>query len=1149
MKIRLLSTFLCLCMVLSCMTVLGAVSVGGGGGGGPFIPKYEYYEDGGTYYGFFDEYSFYESDGYLDISLNVPTQDGGMHGFGGYAGSFTKVNGRTYNSLSQLEAAIPHNIPVAVTIDELQIGEYSYTTGIYEINFDATPVTYTAKTYSASTGTLAGLSANLPIFYCMVDNWDGEIWYEWHYPYLDEQHYYDLNVYDYGIVITNMYAKNNQTTLYNIGTRTTPNGKMLSNIQVTAWEDYAITGIKGELYDANGNKLQAVDGKEVEWEWIATFTDLPADAGIYTIKLWGLRNGSVATPIYSYEYEKEEVEFQQGTVTKIEDDSNNYDNIARVYIQEDDKSWDREYYCVLPVEVGNTVCTTTAQLKTAMPVGSYVTIANAGYDCAFRVGEATSAYENYGAISRFQIAYNTVEEYVRVELVLPDGTYETYGIYPGAKMGDEKMNNVDDIYDYIKRNNGAPATFNQEDGEITHFTIGEEGSYEEKYNQTYSVSSKAFTSLTAAQKKLPLYYNYGGAFYPAYLDENHNYDLAIFDHGVVITDMSARYMSETVKTIQVNVNGGSNLKQEIGFVCNVSGGTVLAGKLYDANGRELQSVTGRISGEEGEVIFADLSNVNASYRYLLWVENSSGSIVSPYYESKFDVKALPSGSGTITEARVIPGSWDTEETLAVRIRKDGTGEIVETATAARFFVDGERYTNTEEMAALLPVGTKIEYIGDADGNLVAVKRSVQEKLSYGTIISYSSTGIDIVTADGTNQRFTLANNVWLNGHFMNRSNDLESALNSASSWYVAYVASGDEITSLKTSSLPVTQYTDATYNVSGKYFNGLHTKEKLPIIYMIGASMATPVLDSNHRYNLNVYEYGVEITGIKGKDKDGAITHIDAGTSLNNSFLKDVEIEIYPTGIQGGNVLKVQLLDSRGYLQQEYSYPIEGNNLQDVTIPNLPNQDSEYRIKMWIENAQGERISNTYVHTVKVEETDISYGTITDATTGTDENGEACVILKVSIPGLDEPVTVTCPLGTVINGIPVTSEEDLLELLANGTLVKIADDGKRPNIQFTDSIQNVTDVNVSGDSVSANINMSVKPGTTISGTAYVGVYSKEGIIKKLTATPFTVVAGQPNDPVPVNVEGITYAQGDYLKVVCMDENSRPLCNVMKVDIE
>ncbi len=1147
MKKRILSIILCLCMVLSCMTVLGAVSVGGGSAK-PFIPYYDYLEDGETYYGFFDQDSFWDNGDYLEASFYVPTQDGGMHGFGGSVGSFTKVNGRTYNSLSQLEAAIPHNIPVAVTVDELQISDNGYTTGIYEINFDATPVTYTAKTYSASTGTLAGLSKDLPIFYCMVDNWDGEIWYNWFYPYLDENHYYDLNVYDYGIVITNMYAKNNQTTLYNIGTTTTPNGKMLSNIQVTAWEDYTISGIKGEIYDANGNKLQAVDGKEVEWEWVTTFTDLPAAAGTYTIKLWGLRNGSVATPIYSYEYEKEEVELESGTVTKIQDDSNSYYSAARVYLQLDGKSGERGYYCHFPVEVGNTVCTNTGQLLSAMPVGSYVTVAVAGFGCAFRIGEATTAYDNYGVISRFQIAYNTVEEYVRVELGLPDGTYETYAIYPGAKMGDEKMNDVDDIYDYIKRNNGVPASFNQENGEITHFTVGEEGKYEEKYNQTYSVVSKAFTNLSAKQQKLPVYYSYNGGFYPAYLDENHNYDLAIFDHGIVITDISARYMNETVKTIQVNANGDANLKQEIGFVCNVSGGATLAGRLYDANGREIQFTTGIISGDEGEIVFTDLPNVSASYRYLLWVENGGGSIISPYYESKFDVKALPSGSGTITEARVMPGSWDTEEALAVKIRKDGTGEIVETATAARFFVDGELYTNTEEMAALLPVGTKIEYIGDVDGNLVAVKRSVQEKLSYGTVISYSSTGIEIRTADGVDKRFNLANNVWLNGHFMNRVNTLDSVLNNASSWHVAYVASGDEITSLKTSSLPVTQYTDATYNVSGKYFNGLHTKEKLPIIYMIGTSMATPVLDSNHRYNLNVYEYGVEITGIKGKDKDGAITHIDAGTSLNNSFLKDVEIEIYPTGIQGGNVLKVQLLDSRGYLQQEYSYPIEGNDLQDVTIPNLPNQDSEYRIKMWIENAQGERISNTYVHTVKVEETDISYGTITDATTGTDENGEACVILKVSIPGLDEPVTVTCPLGTVINGVEITSEADLLELLETGTLVKIADDGKRPNIQFADSVQNVTDVNVNGNSVSANINMSVKPGTTIAGTAYVGVYSKEGIIKKLTATPFTVVAGQPNDPVPVNVEGITYAQGDYLKVVCMDENSRPLCNVMKVDI-
>ncbi len=1159
MKQRLLAILLCLCLIFSGMTVFGASTSGGGGGGmssgstvKPFIPNYEYFREPGTYYGFFDQDSLYESGDYIEASLYHSTPDGGMHGSGARIMLSTKVNGITYSTLSQLMAAIPLNVPVQVKVGEVQIGPNSYTDGITEINADATPVTYTGKTYSPSTGTLAGLSADLPIFYCFIENYGGgEIYYNWYYPYLDENHLYDLNVYDYGIVITNMYAKNNQTTLYYIGTETMPNGKMLSNIQVECWPDYNLTGYYGELYNEAGTKLQSKSGVLDEWGGgIITFTDLPAETGTYTIKVWGLSGSTTVTPIYSYEYEKSALESYQGTITKIQDSSNSRDQIARVYVQLDDQNRERQFNCHLPVEVGDTVCNTVSQLMSTMSVGDYVRIAEGGYSYAFQIGAAETAYENYGAISRFQIAYNTVEEYVRVELALPDGTYEEYKIYSGAKMGDEKLEDVNEIYDYLKRNNGVPASFRTDGDEITHFTVGEEGACEDKYDQAYSYSSKAFTSLSAKEQKLPIYYTYNGRFYPTYLDGDHYYDLTVYDHGVVITDMNAKYMSETVKTIECNASGSRNLLLNLGIFCNVTGGTTLAGKLYDANGREIAETSATVSGGEGDLVFEGLPNTDAKYRYLIWAEDRYGSKVSPYYEKDITVKALPSGSGTVQATTVVPGTWNSEEYLALKI-KETSGGTVEAQTAEKFFIDGEQYTDTDEMSALLQAGTRIDYIGDAEGKLAAVKRANQETLSYGSIYSYNQLSgvaqISILDKDGVVKTYTMDEYGWLNGHFMGSYSNLDSTLSTANSWHVAYVADGDKLTTLKTGKNSA-NYAELTY--SGGKFSGLPDSAKtLPVYYVLAGAYATPILNESHLYDVTLYDYGIEISNMKAKNMDATICYVEPLAELNSKFFQDVTISVYPVLSKNDTVLKAQLLDSRGYLLAEESREINPNQYQGITFSNRPNQDTDYIVKVWVEDSAGTRISPVYNKKYSIQEVDVTYGTVEEVNPGTDEYGHQCLVLKITIPGLDEPVYVTCPLGTVINGETINHIDDLQAALPPGTLVQIGGTGNvAGNIQIVDSIQNITDVTLNGSSVSANINMVNKTGNTITGTAYTSVYNKDGLLKNITGTPFSIVAGQPNDPVPVNVEGITYAEGDYLKVVCMDENGKPLCNVMKVDI-
>ena len=1158
MKLRLLSVLLIFCMLLTAAPVFGAAAGGSAGaasGTKPFYPNYDDISDEGYYYGHFD-YEYVEDYGdriLFGICHENPNGGGTTHNLDLYP--FAKINGKTYSSTAAMMQVLPtSSVPIEIKMEWIETDDY-WGNAITELNFDTTATTYYGKAYSPATGTFQGLSATagLPVYYCMVDEWDGEVWYEWYWPYLDGIHTYDIDVYDYGVVIKNIWANGYPISFYYIRTESKPNGKMLSNVQATAWEMWEnnaeLTGIQGELYDAKGVKLQTKTGTYIDYEWAVTFTDLPAEKDSYSVKLWGLSGNSVVTPIYSYDYEKPTTYFEEGTVVAITDESYSNDyQAAEVEFMLDSSGRMRHFYCRLPVEVGDKVCNTVAELRAVLPVGSFAKCAESDHNYAFQLGVAETVYDNYGAISEFKLSYDGEEDVVMLRLMLPDGTLGEYKIYSGAKMGDERLDDINEVYDYVKRNNGMPATFQEEDGVITHFTVGEGSTNYSR--QTYSEYSEAFSDLSKKENKLPVYYTYNGSFYPTYLDSEHYYDLVVYQYGAVITDMYAKYMQETVKTLTPGSSGNRNLLLELGFVCEATGGEVLAGQLYDAHGRKIAEASAPISGTECEVVFTDLPNTDAKYRYLLWVEDRYGSMVSPYYEKDITVEKLPAGTGTVEAVQVIPGDWNNEDSVFVKIKTTG-GESLAPETAARFYVDGERYRDGNEMAALLQAGTKIEYILDADGKLTAVKRTNQPSLSYGSIVEYKQMGggaeISIFTSDGIVKHYTMDEYGWLNGHFMGSFDNLSTTLGSANSWYVAYVADGDKLTTLKTGKNS-TNYAGLTY--SGRKFSSLPDSSKnLPVYYSVAGMAADPILNENHLYDVILYDYAIEIIDMKAKGMDATICYMEVSSQLNSKFFQDIKVEVLPYVDADGTVVKAQLLDSKGYLLEEVSQATNAYDFMGITFPNRPNQDGDCRVKVWVEDASGNRISPHYTKTLSITELDITYGTVESTQVSVDQYGDPCVVLEISIPGLSEPVYVTCPLGTVVNGTEIWDEDDLQAAVPVGTTIKVAGDGVgAAQIQTVTTAQAISKPVLSGTTVSAGITTVNNSGKTLTGTAYVSVYNKDHLLKKLTTQPFTIEVGKPSEPVPVEVEGITYQEGDYLKVVCMDENGVPMCDLMKVDI-
>ena len=441
-----------------------------------------------------------------------------------------RINGRMYKDIYDISDCIYTDV-----FSKMAIVDGFVTT----LNFGTDCDNFYDVTYNPSDKkfeTSDGIEYLLPVYYMYNDNFAPS--------HLDENHIYDISVYEYGILVTDMKSKNDKNVLKLIELDSLVNADFLQNITVYCESDSQDDCIlKGEIYD---DKLNLVANSQTRFNGDAelTFYGLENSQNEYTIKLWLEDDNSKKSSTYIKQYTTQKIEVKSEYITDV------------------------------------------------------------------------------------AISSSAFEENVMFKSVDQNGIINTYTCAERVRINGRLYRNNDDIINNIRSD--VFLKFAIENGYITVISYNENAvSYE---NAQYNVSQNCFEDLSESQNSLPVYYQYDEYFAPAYLDENHLYDIKVFESGILITDIKSKNDLEVIKLIEQDCLVDSQFNQYINIYCEttVEDRCILKGEVYDENFKRIfKSET--VCDGWAELNLDIYKNKFKADKIKLWLEDRYGQVISSVY--------------------------------------------------------------------------------------------------------------------------------------------------------------------------------------------------------------------------------------------------------------------------------------------------------------------------------------------------------------------------------------------------------------------------------------------------------------------------------------------------------------------------------------
>lgn len=216
------------------------------------------------------------------------------------------------------------------------------------------------------------------------------------------------------------------------------------------------------------------------------------------------------------------------------------------------------------------------------------------------------------------------------------------------------------------------------------------------------------------------------------------------------------------------------------------------------------------------------------------------------------------------------------------------------------------------------------------------------------------------------------------------------------------------------------EVTDAEYNSVLKQFANIDNA--LPVFYEYGEYL--PYLDENHTYTLDVYSYAVNITDMTAKNGWKTIFHVDLYQSVQNDFLLSLggSFEADTTTA----IVKTRLCDTNGNTLQEME-----ENVYDtygyIGFRALPNQNKNYTVSFWLEDAEGKRISLLYTFKYAMDAVPVYTGYMDATAIVSDINGEG-IEFRITNPQ-DGDRVFRCAYKFYLNGISFRITYSNVEML------------------------------------------------------------------------------------------------------------------------
>lgn len=275
-------------------------------------------------------------------------------------------------------------------------------------------------------------------------------------------------------------------------------------------------------------------------------------------------------------------------------------------------------------------------------------------------------------------------------------------------------------------------------------------------NVTYNPSTQKFVGLNVNTKALPVYYKYNDKFVTPILDENHKYNIEVYDYAVNITSISALNKAETIINIDTENCVDSDFSQYVKISCDAANNdAVLAGEIYDTNSK----LTAEKKTEYNNGYILSFSGLSGRYTAKLWLEDKTGNIISPTY-----TKTIETGSLLVSSGYIMDYAFDMDyfERMFVSIKLCDTSGNIFIYNSENITLNGVQYSNKNgnlkdlEWQRFLSIGIFVEY-AVLDGE-IAVLNFTAEPM-YISDFEYAASADKIIVNLTVSNNFDTKKNV------------------------------------------------------------------------------------------------------------------------------------------------------------------------------------------------------------------------------------------------------------------------------------------------------------------------------------------------------------------------------------------------------
>ena len=316
---------------------------------------------------------------------------------------------------------------------------------------------------------------------------------------------------------------------------------------------------------------------------------------------------------------------------------------------------------------------------------------------------------------------------------------------------------------------------------------------------------------------------------------------------------------------------------------------------------------------------------------------------------------------------------------------------------------------------------------------------------YGFVVAKDTVGISgdlmllVSDTEGNKTPYTCQSKVRINSEIYKNGNDASGAM--PVGVFIRYTLSGGYINLIDFDNAPDV-LKGVEYNTSTGTFSGVSAR---PIYYVSNGEVYKPNLDENYIYDIEVYDYGVNITNFVSKDSLAVIESIDVSSNADYTFNQCIGVTC-ETDEQNA-ILCAKLYTSNGNFIAKGKAPAN----EEVLFANTENKAADYKLEVWLEDANGQVISRIYNEEHTTDEIPVYKGKVLQKAIS--ERIEKEVMLQIENSS-GEKTTYYCENRAFINKRRYkTPEEALPEIPMNAEIDFILSDGKISVIGFDDRVK------------------------------------------------------------------------------------------------